>query len=172
MTAPIDYDAVLADLIARRDKLNAAINVIRGVMGSPATGEGDDPAERDDDGGDAGPVAAPRPPRQTSVGSVIQNDTFFGLSTPEAIRKFLMMTKRPQRVADISKAMLEGGQIHARDTTTAYNNVYAALKRMRKSGEAVRIKTGEWGLGSWYGPVKPPVRSRPNGGESSETGDQ
>ncbi len=157
MTNPIDYDSVLADLIAKRDKLNAAIGGIRAMLGGGDGEEGGQGPESDHEReNDTNPRPAPsRSPRQSQGLTTIQTDTFFGLSTPEAIRKFLTIVKRPQRVADISKAMLDGGQLHARDATTAYNNVYAALKRMRKSGEGVRIKSGEWALAEWYSTNKP-----------------
>ncbi len=152
MADPIDYEGVLADLVAKRDKLNAAISGIRLMLGGGGSEEGDQVGTEDETENESGPRPAltPRPLRQALGNTAIRNDTFFGLSTPEAIRKYLMMMKRPQRVADISKAMIDGGQIHARDTTTAYNNVYAALKRMRKSGDGVRIKSGEWALAEWY----------------------
>jgi hypothetical protein len=54
-----------------------------------------------------------------------------------------------------SESGRKGGQVHAVDPTTAYNNVYAAIKRMEKSGEAVKIKTGDWGLAEWYGANRP-----------------
>lgn len=146
MTSPVDYQAVLADLVARRAKLDAAIEAIREMMPSGSeVGDGEEEATPTE----ASPIN-PSPARSRSAGSALLNDTFFGLSTPEAVRKYLAMMKRPQRVADISKALLDGGQIHARDATTAYNNAYAALKRMRQAGDAVRIKSGEWGLAEWY----------------------
>jgi hypothetical protein len=60
------------------------------------------------------------------------------------------MMKRPQKLPDIAKALMEGGQVHAVDPTTTYNNVYSSMKRMEKAGDAVKIKTGEWGLAEWY----------------------
>lgn len=157
MTSPIDYAAVLADLKARRRQLDIAIASIETILGATggtadvesASEESDYPLESL-----AGPIA-PIKARQNNAGTLIQNDTFFGLSTPEAVKKYLAMMKRPQKVSDISKALLEGGQIHARDATTAYNNAYASLKRLRKAGEAVRIKSGEWALAEWYSSNRP-----------------
>ena len=144
----IDYSGVIAEVEQKIEQLQATLAVLRELSGV-APSEQAEAIQRDV----AAPAPAPpRPPRPQapSANGDVQNDTFFGLSTPAAIRKFLAMTKRPQKTPDISKALLEGGQIHARDTTTAYNNVYAALKRMRKSGEGVRIKSGEWALAEWY----------------------
>ena len=156
MTAPIDYQAVLADLLARRAKLDIAIAAIREMAqgGAPMeSGEPSDSSQMDMLPQSAAPISHTRP--ATANSTLIHDHSFFGMSTPEAIRKFLNMMKRPQRVSDISKALMEGGQIHARDTTTAYNNTYAALKRMRAAGEAARIKTGEWGLAEWYSQNRP-----------------
>lgn len=157
MSGPIDYNAVLADLEAKRGQLDAAIAVIRALISGGGVAADDTttaaPNEASQNG--AGP-----PPRTRAVSTgpssaAIQSDTFFGLKTPEAIKKYLNMTKRPQKLPAIASALLEGGQVHAVDATTAYNNVYAAIKRMEKAGEAVKIKTGDWGLAEWYGSNRP-----------------
>jgi hypothetical protein len=43
MATPIDYSAVLADLEAKRGQIDAAIAVIRALVGSSVTGEGAPP---------------------------------------------------------------------------------------------------------------------------------
>jgi len=156
MTPPIDYSAVLADLEAKRGQLDAAIAVIRALIsGGIATDEGTPTASSNDSTGSDAPPARIRVNPAAVSNTTVQNDTFFRLSTPEAIRKYLTMMKRPQKLPDIARALLEGGQVHAVDATTAYNNVYAAIKRMEKTGEAVKIKTGDWGLAEWYGTNRP-----------------
>jgi hypothetical protein len=153
MTTPVDYAAVLADLEARRAQLDAAIAAIRTMMGS-APAEGDEGFVLD------APVGAPIPlrPRTTTSGGPLQSDSFHRLSTPDAIRKYLTMMRRPQKLPDIARSLREGGQPHAIDAQSAYNNVYAAIKRMEKAGEVSKIKTGEWGLTEWYS-----TKSRPEG---------
>lgn len=143
MTAPIDYQAVLADLEAKREQLDAAIAGIRvmlGVSESDAAGAGE-PAKTSGGTKASGVVAA--------NGTVVATDTFFGLSTSQAVRKFLSMTKRPQAPRAIADALHHGGQVHAVDQKTAYTNVYTALKR-GKDSDFSQTRNGEWGLAEWY----------------------
>lgn len=149
MTAPIDYSAVLADLEAKRGQLDAAIAVIRALIGAGATNA---EALPEQEGEQATPPA--RVPKSVvSAAHVaaadIKNDTFFGLSTAGAVRKFLTMAKRPQSPRVIANALLVGGQIHARDPKTAYTNVYSVLKRS-KDKDFVQVRDGDWGLAEWY----------------------
>jgi hypothetical protein len=145
VTGPIDYQAVLADLEAKRSQIEAAIAGIKAMLaGGPTEGEG--PPTEDEPPAGAAPVA-----RQKPSSSIIRNDTFFGLSTSKAIRKFLAMTKRPQTPRAIADALHQGGQVHALDEKVAYTNTYTALTRLKNSGVVVQIKSGEWGLAEWYG---------------------
>jgi len=142
MTGPVDYNAVLADLEAKRVEIESAIRVISGlVAGSPAAAP--------DGNGAADSPARPSTTKQTpAVGGGVQSDTFFGLSTPAAVRKFLSLTKRPQSPRAIADALVEGGQVHA-TKDTAYTNVYTALKRGKN--DFVQTRNKEWGLVEWYG---------------------
>lgn len=138
MTGPIDYQAVLADLEARKAQIEGAIAGIRAILGEAA------PISADD-------VFIPEVPKAGAATPIpgIQSDTFFGLSTPQAVRKFLSTAKRPQSPRAIADALHAGGQIHAVDPKTAYTNVYTALKRGRDS-EFSQTRNGEWGLAEWY----------------------
>lgn len=145
MTAPIDYTAVLADLEAKRGQIDAAIAVIRTLVGESGA------APQEDGNGDEGsqakpsPATASVPPRNAAI----QSDTFFRLSTSAAVKKFLGMVKRPQTPRMIADALRAGGQVHATDEKTAYTNVYTALKRGQDK-DFVQTRTGEWGLVEWY----------------------
>lgn len=151
MTGPnIDYQAVLDDLYAKRAQIDAAIDGIRAVAALSGT-----PLE--DQGEASSPSSAPAqkatrspatPPASGLAG--IANDTFFGLSTSEAVRKFLAMMKRPQSPRAIADAMVAGGQVHAVDAEVGYTNTYTALRRLLKAGVVVQIKSGDWGLSEWY----------------------
>lgn len=147
MTAPIDYTAVLADLEAKRGQIDAAIAVIRTLVG-----EGGAPPQENGDGDDDAPArpstASAGIPQRTAPG--IQSDTFFRLSTSAAVKKFLGMVKRPQTPRAIADALRAGGQVHATDEKTAYTNVYTALRRGQDK-DFVQTRTGEWGLVEWYG---------------------
>jgi hypothetical protein len=148
MTAPIDYNAVLADLLAKRGQIDAAIEVIRAMVGtSPVTDDGTGvegavPA--------VAPSASAPPPKPATrpTSTTIENDTFFGLNTADAIRKYLTMMKRPQTARVIAEALSTGGQINSADMKIAYGNVYSALTRNK---DFMKTRNKEWGLADWYG---------------------
>ena len=145
--APIDYNAVLADLEAKRGQMDAAIAVIRALIAGGTGADAAPPANgtpADNDG------ALPAPPAvvQGRPGKTIQTDIFFQLSTSDAIRKYLGMVTRPQAAHAIADALRAGGQVHAADEKTAYTNVANALRR---SDDFIQTRTKEWGLAKWYG---------------------
>lgn len=128
----IDYAAVLADLEAKIASLQSAATAIRQVMNLGA------------DQGIASAVAE-RKDQPTEVSF----DSFFGMSVPDAIRKFLNMMKRPQTMSDIARALQQGGL-----PTTSSNLmgvVGPTLSRMRGAGDVVPIQ-GRWALADWYPP--------------------
>jgi hypothetical protein len=146
MTAPIDYTAVLADLEAKRAQLDAAIQVIRALIGSgAASGDAVGTEALAENGTGPSPL---RPATGHSAAS-IATDTFFRLSTAQAVRKYLGMVKRPQKTRAIADALQAGGQVHANDPKTAYMNVNVALRR-GKDKDFVQTRNGEWGLAEWY----------------------
>lgn len=148
MAASIDYNAVLADLEAKRSQLDAAIEVIRALIGSGAT-SGEAGAEAAV--AENGTASGSGPARQGGQsGPTIDTDTFFGLNTPAAVRKYLSLMKRPQKPRAIADALQAGGQVHASDSKTAYMNVNVALNR-GKDKEFAKTRNGEWGLAEWYG---------------------
>ena len=121
----VDYQAVLADLKARRDQINQAIAVLEAVAGAgglgSASGSGDTVS--------------------------IRSDSFFGMSVPQAVKKYLGMTGRvPKSPNDITETLKRGGQEQA-----TYNNVYTALKR---APDVVKLPNGDWGLLEWYPSLK------------------
>src|SRR3990172_748047 len=123
MTAPIDYTAVLADLLAKRGQIDAAIEVIRSLIGGGAAAAEGELASNGGKGGDDPSVPSLTPAPQPRASTTLQTDTFFRLSTSEAIKKFLGMVKRPQKPPAIAEALRNGGQVHATDQKTAYLNV-------------------------------------------------
>lgn len=95
--------------------------------------------------------APPSPPRQGSLSQLnelpteIRQDTFFGMTISEAIKKYLAMVKRPQRASDIARALDQGGLLHS--SKNWLNTVQATLTRQR--GVVVKLPNG-WGLAEWY----------------------
>lgn len=150
LTAPIDYTAVLADLEAKRGQIDAAIAVIRSLIGSTVTAEGVSLPISGQSGDDAA-VASPAPPQprpRSAATATLETDTFFRLNTSDSIRKFLGIVKRPQSAKAIADALRAGGQVHATDEKTAYTNAYNALKR---NDDFAQTRNKEWGLAEWYG---------------------
>ena|SRR5579863_4088536 len=79
---------------------------------------------------------------------VLAADTFFRLTVPEAIKKYLNIAKRPKTAKDITAGLEAGGLTH--QAKNLYATVYPTLLRMEKANEVARISKGEWGLSEWY----------------------
>jgi hypothetical protein len=94
--------------------------------------------------------------------SSLRSDTFYRMTLPDAIKKFLDMAKRPQGPKIIADAMLQGGILSQSGNFPVM--VASTLKRMRSRGILVNNKEG-WGLADWYSgrgkPPEPPPSRRP-----------
>ena len=135
----IDYAAVLADLLARRDALDKAIEAVRPLAGQTATKS-----------------------TTPNVGVEIKSDSFFGLSIPDAIRKLLNMKKKPLTPAEVANYLEEGGVTHS--SVNFVNTVGSVLSRLAKSEVSiVQVKRGQYGLIEWY-----PGYRKKNGGKKGE----
>ncbi len=133
MATEIDYAVVLADLEAKRGAIDSAIAGVRQVLNLGAE-QGVAPSS---------PLGIERKDQPTQV----RFDTFFRMSMPSAIVKYLEMAKAPQSVSDVTKALLEGGF-----KTTSKNLmpiVGSNLSRLKSAGQTVNVE-GKWGLASWY----------------------
>lgn len=148
----INYEAVLEDLRAKRDRLDAAIRGIETILGLQSSGV-------------ALPVASgPSAPASQEV----EPDSFFGMSIPDAIRKYLGMKKKPQSTQEIANALDRGGLTHQSENFG--NTVGSILHRIDNSGgDIVRVGRGTWGLATWYPGAR---RKRPNGGKSEPQKDE
>jgi hypothetical protein len=125
---PINYDAVLADLKARRSQLDSAIAAIEGITGQT----GSNPSGP---GGGGSYLVATTP----------AHDAFIGMSIPEAAKKHLTAVRKKLSTQDLMIAMEKGGL-----PPSKYNTVYAILsRRENKVGDIVNMK-GDWGLAEWY----------------------
>lgn len=140
----IDYNKVLADLEAKRDALNDAIEGIRkmlGVVASPLT-EGLIEYEPGD----------------------IRAGVFLSMNIGDAAMKLLTMRKQPMSTRAIADALEQGGFHHT--SKNFINTVNTALYRLGAGDDPILVRVGrEWGLRTWY-----PGWRRPKGkGEDSET---
>lgn len=79
--------------------------------------------------------------------SVIEKDTFYNMTLPDAAKKFLTMGgRKPQTTNDIIEALEKGGL-----KKTSYASMYASLSRRENNvGDIVNVN-GDWGLVDWYG---------------------
>jgi hypothetical protein len=138
MAENINYQAVLADLRAKRDALNAAIGAIEEIAGikkSPLAQKG------------SGMASVVPSPLETPAGPVeIHRNAFFGLKMPDAIKKYLSMAMRRETTGAIIEGLKAGGL--ASESKNFTSIVYTALRRLERKGEVVRIGK-KWGLAEW-----------------------
>lgn len=126
------YDMVLADLQAEKANIEAAITALMKLRGRKGAG-----------------IIVSKTETQKTESSEIQHDTFFGLSIPEATKKYLRIAGKPARsTSEIVEALGRGG------LTTKYATVASVLWRASANGEGLK-KVGKamWGLSEWYGKV-------------------
>lgn len=142
----IDYHKVLADMEAKRDAMNVAIEGMRLMLGL-ASGSG---------GAALSPITGEL---------LIENGAFFGMSIQDAAEKYLRMTPRVLRATkEIADALEEGGF----DTSSKrfFNTVYNSLSRYTApNGPFVKVN-GKWGLLEWYPNYK--AKARKAGGVEEE----
>lgn len=124
MTEPIDYEQVLADLKARRAQLDSAIAAIEQMIGG---------------------ITSAVPGVKTAESIDIAEDAFHGMSIADATKKYLSMVKRKRSTKEIMEALEDGGL-----PSSAYNTVYAVLRRREEQvGDIVKVGN-DWGLAEWY----------------------
>lgn len=121
---PINYEAVLADLEARKAQLESAIAAIK--MISTQSGN------IGPNGGGGG---------STTVG---QSD-YLGMSIPEATKKYLTAARQKRSTQDVMKALESGGLPESK-----YATVYSILRRREKQVGDIINMSGDWALAQWY----------------------
>ena len=133
-TEPVNYEAVLVDLRARRASIDAAIAAIEQFQTALA--------------GQPGEGIAVRQMDPTSI----SEDAFFGLSIVEAAKKYLGMVKRKQSIKEIADALDRGGLPH---TSTNFVATVATMLRRANDPDLAKVGRGDWGLAGWYGNRRP-----------------
>lgn len=124
------YDAVLADLRAKREQIDQAIQIIEAVRG----------------GAGASPAVGPNTPQG---GGIDGPGAFLGMTIPDAAKSLLAARRRPLNNADIVAA-LKGGGLHM-NSVDPINTVGSVLmRRFNQVGDIVRVGRGVWGLAEWY----------------------
>jgi hypothetical protein len=126
---PINYEAVLADLEARKTQLEAAISGIRLMLGQSGPG----------------PTGGPSGGGGSYNGMTPAHDAFIGMSIPEAAKKHLTAVRKKLSTQELMTAMEAGGLPQSK-----YNTVYAILRRRENQvGDIINMK-GDWALQEWY----------------------
>jgi hypothetical protein len=124
----IDYQAVLADLKAKREKLDAAITGIETMLGLKSL-----------DGGMQS---------NTNTGPEVGPGAYLGMSIVDATKKYLRAVKQPKRNEDILAALKTGGLLFT--SKEPVNTVGSVLNRdWTNGGDIVRVSRGVWGLAEW-----------------------
>lgn len=125
------YEVVLADLRAKRDQIDQAIQAIEQVRSGVAVPGGDQTAR-------ASQRVAPDDP-----------GAFLGMTIVDAAKKLLASRRQPLKNADIAAAFKAGG-LHLTSAEPA-NTVGSVLtRRFNDVGDIVKVGRGTWGLAEWY----------------------
>ena len=138
MGESVDYQAVVADLKARRARYDQLIAAVEALI----LGQGDVPELEPASAGSGTSI----------LSTAIHPDTFFGLTFNDAAKKFLKIARRAQHTTAIADAIGQGG-LKRPDV----NVLSSILVRAAKGREIVKVGKGMWGLPEWY--PKPPKES-------------
>jgi hypothetical protein len=141
------YDAVIADLEARRDQLNTMIDTLKQMMsvGLPIA--------------TATASAVLRPSGELDI----SHDAFFGMTIPDAARKYLAMAKRTSPHPDLCDALLHGGF-----KTSSPNFREVVRSTLGRQADFVKVN-GQWGLAEWYPGRGGGRKARRNSSEGSDS---
>jgi hypothetical protein len=134
------YDAVIADLEARRNHLNVTIETLRQIR-----------AQADSN------ALPPLPPLGALVaGGVaeIAHDAFFEMTIADAAIKYLKIVKQTRSTAEIAKALEAGGLKHSS------KNFVTTIRSTLGQREEFRRVNGEWGLSEWYRKEREPIKRK------------
>lgn len=128
---PDPYDAVLADLRAKRDQIDSVIAALNSLRAASLS------------------VAAIA---QSASGETTIAETagmYLGMSITDATKKLLALRKRTMGNADIARELQAGGL--AMTSKDPVNTVGSVLtRRFHEVGDVVKVGRGVWGLKEWY----------------------
>lgn len=130
------YAAVLADLRAKRDKIDNTIRVLEEMSGLSLKPGLD---------GDLNWTVG------VQVESAPENDAgmFLGMSIVDAAKKLLNLRKRAMTNTEILSEIQRGGLVlNGADPLNVVGSVMT--RRFNNVGDVVRVARGTWGLKEWY----------------------
>lgn len=124
------YESVLADLRAKRDQIDHAIQTLEALRGAPVAPRAE-----------SAPVHVG--PSDHGPGA------YLGLSIPEAAKKLLQREKRALTNSEIASSLRAGGLVMT--SADPVNTVGSVMtRRFHQIGDVVRVDRGTWGLKEWY----------------------
>ncbi len=130
------YEAVLADLRAKREQIDQAIAVIESVRSGGPAPKGANQA--------AAAAGAPLAPQ-----SVDDPGAFFAMTITDAAAKLLASRRKTMGNADIAAALKAGGlHLNSADPVNTIGSVLT--RRFNQVGDIVKVGRGIWGLKEWY----------------------
>ncbi len=145
----VDYEAVLADLRAKRDRLDAAISGIESMLGIRGLSG-----------------TTPKQTEQASPSASLGPGAFLGMTIVDAAKKYLAHKRQSQRTEEILNALVEGGLVLTGEKPV--NVVGSVLNRnFNSGGEIVKVARGVWGLASWHPRLKKKNGDSKSAGEDS-----
>jgi hypothetical protein len=156
MLEDTDYQELLAELEEEQKNIQRMIVWVKGRMQQ----QGEFPEAVVTVGPKTGVDGRVRFPR---IG--IAPDTFFRMSVPDAIKKYLNIVKAPRTAQDITAGLDAGGLTH--QAKNLYATVYPTLLRMEHAGDVARVGNRQWALSEWY-PGGRKTEKAPEGKEDSE----
>src|SRR5438552_9486563 len=145
-TEHMDYAAILADLEAKRNALEATIASFRNALAHGALGQaGEIPPSSN--GLTSG--VYPSTLALSISGGEVPAGAFLGKSIPDATKLYLEIVKKKQTSKEISDALQKGGM--ETNSKNFPQMVHSVLDRARKANTGiVKLDRSHWGLAAWY----------------------
>jgi hypothetical protein len=129
------YAAVIADLRAKRAKIDSTIRSLEELSGLTL-------------GSDASGFESKAP--SNDVGSIEETaGMFLGMSIVEATKKLLALRKKTLGNVEIARELQAGGLVlSGADPVNVIGSVLT--RRFNQAGDVVKVGRGIWGLKEWY----------------------
>lgn len=144
--SPVNYEFVLADLRAKRDKIDAAIAGIEAMLGIHSASSV----------GEVTKFGQPKAEQGLGPGA------FLGMTIADAAKTYLTHKRQNQRTEEILKALKDGGLIlTSQDPLNTVGSIL--LRNYQAGGEIVRVSRGVWGLAAWHPRLKRKAGESRNG---------
>lgn len=127
------YEAVLADLRAKREQIDQTINLLSAMRGGVAVSAS----------------LSVSPANGVETGVVETAGMFLGMSIVDAAKKLLAARKRTMSNSEILAELKAGGLVlTGADPLNVVGSVMT--RRFNNIGDVVRVGRGTWGLKEWY----------------------